>query len=323
MRSTVLVVVLSACLFIARPEYGCKKKEKKSCIVEEKKYHKGMSENTETSMKVPNEGVSIMSTLSGSPLASVLSNKESLEALASIYIAKQMPRNMMDVTSKIRQLCSFRNLASTAFFEYKRGGTTITGETIHLANACLTAYGNAEAGWRKIAEHVDEKGRICSDCIAFCWDKENNIRREIAFSVPHWRDTKEGGYALTSDRDIYEICANMASRRIRACIWAVLPDFIRQEAAEACQATLRSSKKPIEERINDCVFYFSKIGVNKEMLEAYLKHKVETSKESEIIMLIGLFNAIRTGAITKEEAFANEEDKTSDDPIFKKKESNE
>ena len=256
-------------------------------------------------------------------MANVLSNKESLEALASIYIAKQMPRNMMDVSSKIRQLCSFRHLANTAFFEYKRSGTSISGETIHLANACLTAYGNAEAGWRKVGEHVDEKGRICSDCIAFCWDKENNIRREIAFSVPHWRDTKEGGYALTSDRDVYEICANMASRRIRACIWSVLPDFIRQEAAEACQNTLRASETPLAQRIEGCVTAFSKIDVTKEMLEAYLKHKMESCKESEIVMLIGLFNAIKTGAVSKDEAFANEENKSEAPPIFRKKEENE
>lgn len=289
----------------------------------EKRYNEGMSDNPEQLTTVPAEGLSMIAPLAGNPLANVLSNKESLEALASIYIAKQMPRNMMEVSSKIRQLCSFRHLANTAFFEYKRGDSSISGETIHLANACLTAYGNAEAGWRKIGEHVDEKGRVCSDCIAFCWDKENNIRREIAFSVPHYRDTKNGGYPLTSDRDIYELCSNMASRRIRACIWAVLPDFIRQEAAEACQNTLRSTDTPIAERINGCVIAFSKIGVSKEMLEAYLKHKIETSKESEIVMLIGLFNAIKTGAISKDEAFSNEEDKSPEAPIFKKKENNE
>lgn len=156
----------------------------------EKRYNEGMSDNPEQLTTVPAEGLSMIAPLAGNPLANVLSNKESLEALASIYIAKQMPRNMMEVSSKIRQLCSFRHLANTAFFEYKRGDSSISGETIHLANACLTAYGNAEAGWRKIGEHVDEKGRVCSDCIAFCWDKENNIRREIAFSVPHYRDTK-------------------------------------------------------------------------------------------------------------------------------------
>ena len=62
---------------------------------------------------------------------------------------------------------------------------------------------------------------------------------------------------------------------------------------------------------------------DREMLEAYLKHKLETSTESEIVMLIGLFNAIKTGAIRKDEAFSNEEDKSSEAPIFKKKENNE
>ena len=40
-------------------------------------------------------------------------------------------------------------------------------------------------------------------------------------------------------------------------------------------------------------------------------------------MLIGLFNANKTLAISKDEAFSNEEDKSSEAPIFKKKENNE
>lgn len=36
------------------------------------------------------------------------------------------------------------------------------------------------------------------------------------FELKHWRTTKNGGYKLTDDRDIYELEANMASRRIRA-----------------------------------------------------------------------------------------------------------
>ena len=64
---------------------------------------------------------------------------------------------------------------------------------------------------------------------------------------------------------------------------------------ELCRCV--STDTPIAERINGCVIAFSKIGVSKDMLEAYLKHKIETSKESEIVMLIGLFTAIKTGAI--------------------------
>ena len=40
-------------------------------------------------------------------------------------------------------------------------------------------------------------------------------------------------------------------------------------------------------------------------------------------MLIGLFNAIKTGAISKEEAFSDDNNKVEEQPIFRKKEGNE
>lgn len=279
-----------------------------------------MNDNT-TLITQKQELPSIVPQLGSNAIANVLQSKESVEALASIYIAKQMPRNMAEVASKIKTLCAFQGLAQSAFFEYSRGDSSIKGASIHLANACLSAYGNAEAGWRKIGEHIDENGRTVSDCIAFCWDKENNTRREIAFSVPHWRETRKGGYNITSDRDIYELCANMASRRMRACIWAVLPDFLRREAEDMCEKTLASCQRPMSQRIEAMVQRFAGIGVTKEMLEGLLKHKVITCKESEVIYLGNIYNAIESGNTTVDEQFnqGKEEEKKSPAPEEKKK----
>lgn len=49
--------------------------------------------------------------------------------------------------------------------------------------------------------------------------------------------------ALDSERDIYELCANMASRRIRACILQVLPGWLTDEAMEAVKITQENGFK--------------------------------------------------------------------------------
>lgn len=43
-----------------------------------------------------------------------------------------------------------------------------------------------------------------SECLAYAWDYETNYRDVRTFTVRHWRDTREGGYALKDERDIYE-----------------------------------------------------------------------------------------------------------------------
>lgn len=259
----------------------------------------------------------------GSSLSIALSNTEAMTTLGSIWIAKQMPRNIAEVEAKIKAMCSHETLAEKAFFSYTRGGGEITGETIHLANACMAAYGNIESGWKKIGESVNEKGIVCSDCEAYCFDKENNIIRKIAFSVPHFRETKKGGgYALTSDRDIYELCANMASRRMRACMWGVLPEFIKTLASEQCKKTLAIDKKSIEERLKAMLEKYSFLGVTEEMLEKKMGHSLSECTTNEIIYLRNLYNSLTNNIVTVEDQFGEKEDEKppkKNEPVFKKK----
>lgn len=258
----------------------------------------------------------------GSALAIALSNTEAMTALGSIWVAKQMPRNMAEVEAKVKQMCAHDSVAEKAFFSFKRGGSEIAGETIHLANVCMTAYGNIESGWKKIGEHVNKKGVTCSECEAYCFDKESNIIRKISFSVPHFRETKDGGYGITSDRDIYELCANMASRRMRACIWGVIPEFVRTLAADECRRTLERDAKSSDERIKKLLEKFSLLKVSKEMIEKKLGHPVEECTVNEIIHLGRLHNAIAFNIVSVEDQFGEEKTKdkeASDAPIFKKK----
>ena len=234
----------------------------------------------------------------GGALASIASNAEVMGELASIYIAKSFPRNLMDVTAKMRAACSRTALAEAATYAYPRGGQTVTGPSIRLAEALASAYGNIEAGWRELSRHKDHlSGITSSECEAFCFDKESNIRRKIQFTVPHVREKKKGDEALTSERDIYELCANMASRRIRACILQVLPGFLVDEALALCEETLKNSNggKPLADRVRDMAAKFSELGVTREMLEAQLEHSLEQCVHADLVKLGKTYNALRDG----------------------------
>lgn len=246
----------------------------------------------------------------GGALASIAGNAEVMGELASIYIAKSFPRDLTEVTRKMRSACSRKALAEAATYSYPRGGQTVTGPSIRLAEALASAYGNIEAGWRELGRHRDrESGFTVSECEAFCFDKESNIRRKIQFTVPHVREKRKGDEALTSERDIYELCANMASRRIRACVLQVLPGFLVDEALALCDETLRKADggKPMADRVRDMAAKFAELGVTKEMLEAKLEHGLETCIQAELLSLGRTYNALRDGQVRVTDVFPEKE----------------
>lgn len=257
-------------------------------------------------------------------LAAITSNAATTQVLASIWIAKQFPRNLSEVTARVNQACSRLALAQAATYAFPRKGTTVEGPSIRLAEALLSAWGNAEAGWKEVTRRFDTtgaNGRGCSvsECVAYCFDKETNTRREISFSVPHIRDKKTGGEVLTSERDIYELCANMASRRIRACILQVLPGWLTEEALEKTRETLeRGDSRPMADIVRSLEAKFMEYGVTREQLEINLGHKIEETTRPEIVRLGKAYNSIADGMVRVRDVFPPAKTQESEpvDPVF-------
>ena len=55
----------------------------------------------------------------------VLSSKEIAEVQAQMIIAKQFPRNMIEVENKIKQNCERKSLAEVSEYQYPRGKTAL------------------------------------------------------------------------------------------------------------------------------------------------------------------------------------------------------
>lgn len=256
------------------------------------------------------------------------SNAAVTSVLASIWIAKQFPRDLAEVTARMNQACSRLTLAQSATYALPRGGTTVEGPSIRLAEALIGAWGNAEAGWKEVGRHWDPKGAdgkgcMVSECVAFCFDKETNVRREISFTVNHTRDKNEyeGGkkvmkrVALESERDVYELCANMASRRLRACILQVLPGWLTEEALEVVGRTLESGdKRSLPDMIRSMEAKFREYGVTRAQLEKNLGHVLEETTKPEIIRLGKVFNSIAEGLERVKDVFPRDEQSQTKEP---------
>lgn len=77
--------------------------------------------------------------------------------------------------------------------------------------------------------------------MAYAWDLETNTRVTKIFGVEHKRDTRNGSYALTDSRDIYEATANFGARRMRACILGVIPGDVVDMAVNECKETQKKA----------------------------------------------------------------------------------
>lgn len=221
------------------------------------------------------------------------------EIQAALVIAKRSPRDEIRAEQKIIQACKRKSLAEVAEYEYSRGGTRIIGPTIDLLRAIANRWGNLLFGW---TETDRKEGQSSIRC--FAWDLENNSRSERTFMVRHWRDTQAGGYALNDERDIYELLANNASRRVRACLEEIIDADLVEKAVDQCRRTMREGEQtPLKDRATRMVIAFEEYGVTKEMIEQRLGNSLTAISENQLASLRRVFAALRDGVGKREEYF--------------------
>jgi hypothetical protein len=221
------------------------------------------------------------------------------EAQGKLVIAKRFPRNEAIAFDEAMQACRRPGLAEEAFWSFPRGRETITGSSIHLARELARVWGNIEYNIRELSR----KDGV-SEMQAFAWDLQTNTLVTQNFTVRHWRDTRTGGYALTDERDIYELTANQGARRLRSCIFGVLPSDLVRAAEDECRKTLAgSNEEPIKDRIRKTTAAFSKLGVTAAMIEARLGHSLDAVLPEELADLRSIYTSIKNGVTAAGEWF--------------------
>ncbi len=232
---------------------------------------------------------------SNTALAQSEESKAIAEIQSMLVIAKKFPRNPIKATDAILRECARTSLAEVALYTYAKGGTDISGPSIRLAEAIARGWGNVEFGFREVSRGVDAEGVGYSEVIAYAWDLESNTRRPVSFRVRHWRDTRKGGYPIKDERDIYELTANQAQRRVRACILGIIPGDVVDAARDQCSETLRASADTSPDALKKMLEKFGEIGVTKEMIEARIQRRIESILPANIINLRNIYNSISDG----------------------------
>lgn len=213
------------------------------------------------------------------------------EAQGKLVIAKRFPRDEVQAYSKMMEACRRPAMAEKAFYSFPRGGQTVEGPTIRFAEELARCWGNIDYGIKELSQ---DEGK--SEMQAYAWDLETNAQSVQNFTNPHQREQGKKMVALTSQRDIYENNANMATRRLRSRILAILPSWFVDSAIAECKRTLAGNNEiPLTDRVKKMVVAFSRLGVTQEQLEHRLKRRVDTMSAEDFVEYTGIYNAIKNG----------------------------
>lgn len=231
--------------------------------------------------------------------AMALAKREVAEIQASMMLARQFPRDPVRAMDRIINACSRPEMAEDATYVYSRGGAEVSGPSIRLAEVLAQNWGNIDIGVKELT-----RANGVSEVMAFACDLETGFRDSKVFQVRHWRDKKGGqGYSVTDERDIYEIVANVAARRKRACILAVIPSDVVDAAVKQCDVTLSTKIQVTPESIKAMLEYFEKFSVTKEMIEKRIQRHIDSILPAQMLSLKKVVQALKDGMGKPEDYF--------------------
>ncbi len=244
------------------------------------------------------------------PTALAEQHRAITEVQAALTIAMSNPRDEKRKVDQIITSCQRVGVAEEAMYVYSRGGTDITGPSIRLLELIAQKWGNMEWGFRELARYQGVGGRAGESSVeAFAWDLESNSKAKRSFTVEHKMAVGKGAVktmkVLTDPRDVYELLANNAQRRVRTCLENVIPRDVVDRAVEECTETLKNNFKVTPERLKLLLDSFQKFGVTKAQIEARIQRHLDALTSAQYVGLRKVYKSLDEGMSVPADWFAD------------------
>lgn len=216
-----------------------------------------------------------------------------------IATAKAYPRNVKRATdNSIAIVTMDQETAKTCTYSVPRGGKAITGPSVHLAKILAQQWGNMRVEAKVIS--IEAK-QLTSQAVAF--DLENNlaIKVEVNRSIMG----KQGRF----NDDMITVTGNAAnSIALRNAVLSVIPkaivDKVYNEAKKTITGDVSDKTKLITRRKQIFDGFKDTYNVAEdEVLASIGKAAIDHITADDIVVLIGIAQAIKDGETTIEMAF--------------------
>lgn len=217
-----------------------------------------------------------------------------------IATAKAYPRNLPAVLNTIQTYATMdEETAEDCFYALRREGRNgqqlIEGLSVRMAEIVASAWGNL----RVQTQIIGNDGKTVT-VRGTCMDLETNVA--VQQDVPR-RITDRNGRTFSEDMQVLTINAASAIA-FRNAVLKVVPKAVIKKIVNEVKKVAMGQSMSLEERRQNLIGYYAKIGVSEEMLYQYLGiTKREEIDMEAVFELKGLANAIKEGSTTVQESF--------------------
>lgn len=233
--------------------------------------------------------------------ADVLQAMNRAEIDQQVSTAKQYPRHLPTVLNKIQTYATMDvDTASECFYVLHRNGSggasqTIEGLSVRMAEIIAGAWGNLRVATRIIGN--DGKTITAQ---AVCHDLETNVA--ISTEVKRSILTKQG---YTFSQDMQVVTGNAAAAiAFRNAVLKVIPKAVTKRVIEEVKKVAMGQALDLEQQRQVLIQYFAKFNVTEQMIFDLLQiTKREELDKERVFLLKGIYNAIKEGDTTVQEAF--------------------
>lgn len=227
-----------------------------------------------------------------------------------ISTAKAFPRSLTMFFSKAMSMATIsESVANSCSYAVPRGGKSLEGKSIRLAEIVLSSYGNVRAGARIIAND----GKMIT-AQGICHDLETNscITKEVQRKI-----TDKNGRTFSEDMQI--VTGNAASSiALRNAIFACVPSALTDEIYEKAKEVARGTSETLGVRRDKAVAYFKELGVKEKQICDVLEiKKIDDIDLDKLSMLRGMVTLIKNGESTITDLFSPSNGIDVDDLIFR------
>lgn len=232
--------------------------------------------------------------------AEVLQAINRSEVDMQVATAKQYPRELPKVLNQIATYATMDvETASECFYVLRRngdnGGSAIEGLSVRMAEIIAGAWGNLRVQTRIIG---NDGKTITAQGI--CHDLETNVA--VSVEVKRRITDRDG---RTYSEDMQVVTGNAASAiAFRNAVLKVVPKAVTKKVIEEVKQVALGQAIDLETSRRNCLANFAKAGVTEKMIfELFNISKIEEIDKNILFELKGLWNAIKEGSTTVQEAF--------------------
>lgn len=205
-----------------------------------------------------------------------------------IATAKQYPRSIKEFRRQAMEMATLdEDTASSMFYALPRGGKTLEGPSVRLAEVVGSAWGNIRYGSRVI-----EVGDKFITAQGVCFDLEKNVQAAVEV-----RRRITGRDGRRFNEDMITVTGNAAmSIALRNAVFKVVPFTYVKSVYEQAKLVAVGEGLPMGKRRERAFEFFKKLGATEAQILGLLgRPGLDDVNTDDLVTLTGLRTAIKDG----------------------------